>query len=264
MNLSGPTLVKPIALCGRICFGAAVAATGLMQVVNSELVRIIPALPAWLPFPALAVTLIGLGLLIIGGAILAGYRSREAVLALAGLLAASFVFQRIPEIMANPGQGFVWTNPAKVLALLAGALTLGTLLEDRPLRWPARFPWALPLLLAVFLLICGVQHFVYAGFVDSLVPSWIPPAQRFWTYFAGTALLAGGLGLLVERTRRPAALLSGLMIFLWVLLLHIPRSLELKNAFELAGCFEALALAGAAWLMAAKASYLPASWSVAG
>jgi uncharacterized membrane protein len=264
MNPSDSTLVKPIDFYGRICLGAAVAATGLMQVVNGEMARIIPALPAWVPLPAVGATLVGLILLFIGGAILARYRVREAVLGLAGLLAASFVFQRIPELVANPGQGFVWTNPAKVLALMGGVLTLGALAEARPLTGLAKFAGAAPLLLAVFLVICGVQHFFYAGFVDSLVPSWIPPAPRFWTYFSGAALVAGGLGLLLPSTRRLAALLSGLMIFLWLLLLHIPRSLELKNASELAGCFEALALAGTAWLMAANAVMVTPSPESAG
>jgi len=136
----------------------------------------------------------------------------------------------------------VWTNPAKVLALLGGAILL--------VAGTGRAATLAAGLLGVFLLICGVQHFVYAGFVDTMVPTWIPPGLRFWTCFSGVALLAGGLGVMVPRTRRPAAILTGTMIFLWVLLLHLPRSVELKNAFELAGTFEALAVAGVAWLVA--------------
>jgi len=106
-------------------------------------------------------------------------------------------------------------------------------------------------LLAVFLIICGVQHFVYAGFVDTLVPAWIPPGQRFWTYFTGVALFAGGVGLLFRGTVRTAALLSGVMVFFWVLLLHIPRAVsETNQANELAGVFEALAISGVALLIA--------------
>lgn len=54
------------------------------------------------------------------------------------------------------------------------------------------------------------------------------------------------------QTHRLAGILAGVMIFLWGLLLHIPRSLEMKSAFELAGVFEALGLAGVAWLVAAS------------
>jgi len=98
--------------------------------------------------------------------------------------------------------------------------------------------------------ICGVQHFMYAGFVDTLVPAWIPPGQRFWTCFAGVALIAGGAGLFVPKTVRLAAILSGVMIFLWVLLLYIPLAVGMKSAFELGGVFEALAISGVAFLVA--------------
>jgi hypothetical protein len=40
------------------------------------------------------------------------------------------------------------------------------------------------------------------------------------------------------------------MVFLWVPLVHVARTLEARNAFELAGVFEALAIAGVAWCVA--------------
>src|SRR5678809_171304 len=106
--------------------------------------------------------------------------------------------------------------------------------------------------LGIFLLICGAQHLVYAGFVDGLVPAWIPPSQRFWTIFTAVALLAGGLGVMLPWTRRLAGLAVGVMIFLWVPLVHLARTLAEKNAFARAGAFEALALAGVAWIHAAS------------
>jgi hypothetical protein len=38
-----------------------------------------------------------------------------------------------------------------------------------------------PLLLAGFLILGGIQHFVYADFVARLVPAWIP-GSHFWVY----------------------------------------------------------------------------------
>ncbi len=91
-----------------------------------------------------------------------------------------------------------------------------------------------------------MQHVVYADFVTTLVPSWIP-GQRTWTYFIGVALIAGGAGTLISGTARSAATLSALMIFLWVLLLHIPRAVAGPNhPAETAGVFEALGLSGVA------------------
>jgi hypothetical protein len=49
------------------------------------------------------------------------------------------------------------------------------------------------------------------------------------------------------------------MIFLWVLLLHVPRSIAgPQHAFETAGAFEALALSGVALLVAATRGTSPA------
>ncbi|MES1168940.1 MAG: hypothetical protein ABUL61_07185, partial [Oleiharenicola lentus] len=60
--------------------GLAVAASGLMQVVNAGFVRLVPQLPAWLPFqPALAVATGG-ALVLIGAAIFTGCRLRVAAL----------------------------------------------------------------------------------------------------------------------------------------------------------------------------------------
>jgi uncharacterized membrane protein YphA (DoxX/SURF4 family) len=86
----------------------------------------------------------------------------------------------------------------------------------------------------------------------SLVPTWIPGA-RFWTYFAGVALIAGGAGIIVPLTTRLAASLSGLMIFLWFVMLHIPRALAAPAAQsrnEWTAVFEALAMSGIAFVLA--------------
>jgi uncharacterized membrane protein len=183
----------------------------------------------------------GVLLLGIGLAFMTNRKTSAAANLLVALLLVSFVVQRIPEILANPGAGFVWTNPAKVLALAGGALLLAG---------GARMAMVAAVTLGIFLLICGAQHLVYAGFVDGLVPAWIPPGRRFWTIFTAVALLAGGLGVILPWTRRLAGLAVGVMIFLWVPLVHLARTLAEKNAFELAGVFEALALAGVAWILA--------------
>jgi len=217
-----------------------------MQLVNREFVRLVPKLPAWVPAPDVWPIVAGALLLAIGLALVANRKVSAAANLLAALLLVSFVVQRIPEIAANPGAGFVWTNPAKVLALAGGALLLA--------RSGAAMAMLAAGLLGVFLLICGAQHFVYAAFVDGLVPAWLPPGPRFWTLFAAVALLAGGAGVILPWTRRLAGFWTGIMVFLWVPLVHIARTMELRNAFELAGVFEALAIGGVAWLVAASAA----------
>ncbi len=102
------------------------------------------------------------------------------------------------------------------------------------------------------MVLAGVQHFVYAAFVAGLVPVWIPGAL-VWTYLTGVALIAGGLGLFLKPTRHRAALLSGLMILSWVVLLHLPRAFAAgadESLSEWTALFEALAFAGTAFILA--------------
>jgi uncharacterized membrane protein len=157
---------------------------------------------------------------------------------------------------------FMWTNPVKALAMLGGVILLaGSLPPDAGqssglARGFRKLSPLGPLFLGGFLILGGIQHFVYADFVARLVPTWIPGA-RFWVYFTGIALLAGGVGMLVPKTARLAAQWSGIMMLLWVVLLHIPRALtDLRDIGETSGVFEALALSGAAFILAGRAPSL--------
>jgi uncharacterized membrane protein YphA (DoxX/SURF4 family) len=107
--------------------------------------------------------------------------------------------------------------------------------------------------LSAFLIVAGIQHFLYVSFVATLVPRWIP-GHVFWTYFAGIALIAGGLGILIPNVRRPAALLTGIMISLWIVLLHIPRALAApRDSNETTAVFEAIAVSAGVFLTASLA-----------
>jgi uncharacterized membrane protein len=253
-----PTTVVSL---GRTFFGAATTASGVLQLVTGEFVRLVPKLPAWIPSSWVWADLVGVVLVAIGLAILSGSMTRPASILLGVMILLDVVLLYAPHMVWNPEvdrpylRGFMWTNPLKALALVGGTAMLARLPgPERPLAALVRaFASLEPLsgwLLSIFLIVCGIQHFVYSDFVTTLVPSWMP-AQRFWTYFAGVALMAGGVGIQVPRTARLAANLSGLMIFLWVLLLHIPRALAGPNhANETAGVFEALALSGVSLLVA--------------
>ncbi len=243
---------------GRLFFAFAMIASGIQQLVRADFVRLVPKLPAWIPWPGFWACVVGVLLIVTGGAVAAKKWTRPAAALLGAMLLLLLGLLYGPQILANPTVGFVWTNPCKVLALLAGVIVLwGIPAEGTSGGFPAKAPRAggmlpfAPWLLGVFLLVCGVQHFVYAGFVDTLVPAWIPPGPRFWTCFTGVALIAGGAGMFLPKTTRLAATLSGVMIFLWVILLHIPRAAaDWHNVGETSAIFEALALSGVAFLLA--------------
>jgi uncharacterized membrane protein len=105
-------------------------------------------------------------------------------------------------------------------------------------------------LLGIFLFTAGIQHFIFAEFVQHLVPAWIP-GHLFWTYFAGVALVAGGLGLITGAKAQLAATLSGFMVFIWVFTLHIPRAFSINDANEWTAVGEAILVSGMLLVIAA-------------
>jgi len=70
-------------------------------------------------------------------------------------------------------------------------------------------------LLAAFLLVAGVAHFLNPDFFDAIVPPWAPGSARFATYASGVAEILVGLGIVVKRTRR-LALWSAATLFVAV------------------------------------------------
>jgi uncharacterized membrane protein len=247
---------------GRILFGAGVLGSGVLQLSTGAFIRLVAA-SSWRPTHPAVIYAVGVLLVVIGLAILTGRMGRTASTILAAMILVNLLVLYPPSMVADPRidrpllRGFMYTNPLKCLALIGGAAMVAAVLAEergapgfvqRFASW-ARFG---PYLLAAFLIVCGLQHFVYAPFVVGLVPEYMP-ARMFWTYFTGVALFAGGTGILIPRTSRLAATLSGVMIFLWVLMLHIPRAVSGPgHAFETAGVFEALALSGVAFLAAAR------------
>lgn len=68
----------------------------------------------------------------------------------------------------------------------------------------------------------GILHFLYAGFVATLVPSFMP-FKLFWTYFTGAAMIAAGISFLAGRFSSLAAKLLGVMLTEFILLIHVPK-----------------------------------------
>lgn len=107
-----------------------------------------------------------------------------------------------------------------------------------------RLCFAIPM--AVF----GTEHFTFARFVVAMVPSWIP-AHRFWVDLVGVALIAAALCIIVKRQSRLAALLLGIMLVLFVVLMHIPRVLaNPRDRFAWAVALRDIAFSGGAFAFA--------------
>ena len=256
------TFLDKIVVLGRLFFAVSLVAFGIQQFIYGDFVP--GRAPEWPPsIPGRLVWAYSSGAILItaGVAIISGKKARWAAI-LSGTTIFVWAFLRhLPELAANP-YGSVLTNTGKSLALFGGAFAVAGSLPAREGSFTGMFSGIINsenefmylgrFCLGIFMIVSGIQHFIYADFVATLVPSWIP-GHYFWTYFAGIALIAGGAGLMLPQTARLAAALTGLMIFLWVVLLHIPRAMAAagpQRRNEWTAVFEALALSGIAFVLA--------------
>ena len=248
--------MKYWAVLGRIFFALGVIGSGLMQLIRQDFVRLVPKLPAWAGSPFWWAILSG-GVLVAAGAALAFDRNRRLFAAILSVLLVATFLLYIPGLVSNPGPGYMWTNPCKTLALLGGALLLAFSAAETtgverstPVTHGGRLWHVSAIFYGIFFVVGGIQHYVYLDFVTQLVPPWLPQ-RRVWACFTGVALIAGGLGINFRPTSRVAALASGFMVFLWVVMLHVPRALSTPaDPGEISAVFEALALSGTAFLLA--------------
>jgi len=97
---------------------------------------------------------------------------------------------------------------------------------------------------------------MFTDFVATLVPRFIPGAF-FWTYFAGVALIAAGLGFWTPPVRRVASTFAAAMVFSWVFLVHVPLVATVGRA-EWMGVFEALGIRGVCLALARWPTAQPA------
>ncbi|WP_448702420.1 hypothetical protein ACFGVR_08715 [Mucilaginibacter sp. AW1-3] len=244
------------ALC-RIIFAASLIAIAVQQLVCGCFLPVI--MPPW-GFTHSSGAVAGSSGLLAAMVIrtLWGPRSRKYTLELGYLLLLMFiVFQVSYQLLNNPAFLGGWTNPLKVLAYAGGAFIVVSSLPKTGNSDTNIFEKILPLgrfFFAITLFIFGIEHFVYPAFVATLVPNWIP-FHLFWTYFAGLALIAAGLGIMFNFRLRLTANLLGTMLFLWVIVLHIPRAIadpHSGNGNEWTSVFEALGFSAIAFLLAAN------------
>jgi uncharacterized membrane protein len=218
---------------------------------------VIPMWPEWIPDHTFWVYCVGALLLACAGAILAGIQARAVAFVLGCLFLLSVLLLHIPaHLLAGAVSLGAWTDPFKAFTLSGGAFVVAGTLPKRDAG--SSFDGLLDRLttlgvypMAVTMVVFGIDHFLYTPFVVTIVPAWLP-WRLFWAYLAGAALMAAGLGMMARVKARLAATLLGSIIFIWLLVLHIPRAAaDLYGAVgnELTSVFEALAFSGIAFIL---------------
>ncbi len=110
----------------------------------------------------------------------------------------------------------------------------------------ANLCFALPL--AVF----GAEHLSMPRVLANMVPPFMP-AHLFWAYFVGLALIAASLSIATRIQVRWSGLLFGMMMVLFVAMMHFPGAIANGGRILWTIVFREMSFAGGAWVLAGLA-----------
>jgi uncharacterized membrane protein len=203
--------------------------------------------PPWVLARPLWAWLMGFVLLLVSASIAIGKQARLAASALSALLLLYVVLHYTPRFAAgirNPGP---WTSASELICISGATLVLASVLAGER---TGRTMLLGRLLFGLPLIVFAVQHFLYAGFIATLIPGWIP-ARLFWAYFVGVAFVAAAVSMVSTLGGRLGGTLLGSMFFTWVVIVHAPRvAAASHSANERTSLFVAMAMCGGAWAVA--------------
>ena len=259
--------MKAFTNAGRKFYGVCLIGLGIQQLVYANFIPVIlPAWPAWIPGVVLWAYVVGLILILIGVAIFFEKHGRAIALISGGAFLLLFALFHVPHlIFFNPYSNYLgtWTQAFKMLALAGGAFVVAGSYEDTEIQSSRiRFLEKLipfgSIFFSITMIVFGIDHLLYSKVVATLVPDWIP-WHIFWTYFAAVALIGAGVAIILKFKLKLVGLLLGTMIFLWFILLHIPRAIAdpvMNMGNEVTSAFQALGFSGIAFVLASRAKSL--------
>jgi uncharacterized membrane protein len=259
--LNASTFIKT----GRTFYAIALIVFGIHQFYYADFRTVfLPPWPVWrVENPSVLAYITGVGFIAVAISILFSKKAKEFTLVLGTILLAIALFWQLPYILfIQPHQirhFGIWAEASKCLALAGGAFVVAGSFISEPgnskglVRLMEKIVPLGPLFFCITMIEFGIDHFLYIDGIKTLVPTWIP-GNIFWTYFAGAALIGSGVAIVFRVKVQIVAILLGVMIFLWLIMLHIPRAIEfpeLANSNEIVSSADALAFSGTAFIIAA-------------
>jgi uncharacterized membrane protein len=94
----------------------------------------------------------------------------------------------------------------------------------------------------------GFLHFGPLEFSLPYVPKWLP-FPSFWVYFVGLCFMLFVVSVMLQKWDKLAAVLLGVCLLLFVVLIHIPTAMS-GNFMGVIAVLRDIAMAGAAWMYA--------------
>jgi len=253
---AGQTTMENLIKLGRIFFAIPMVVFGIQYIARGSYAGGLPPVPPWAPGGAVGAYLVGAVLIAAGVGVAAKRQGRLSALVIGALFLLCVIFLQMLHASDVLHDGVARTRAFEPLALSGAAFALAAMLPiegsgaagsgngDKLILFGQ-------LLFGISMIIFGVQHFMYATFLVTLVMAWLP-GHLFWIYFTGASMVAAGLAIATGIQSRLAGTMLGVMFLLWVLLLHAPRVFtQTHNQDELTSLFVALAFSGSSFIFAA-------------
>jgi len=244
---------------GRWIFAFAIAALGAENIACATGVFPIPGPPApsmpVLPFiPSIPwlVILFGAIWIACGVGLLTERWLRISAYALGITYTFWTLVHVLPQYIAKPGDMGLRTIVFEPLSLACIAV-----LMPGPAATPKWLSLTCRAVIAIAMIVFGVDHFIGIKFIGSLLPGWIPWHEP-WVAFFGVVFIAGGVAIGVGGSfARWGWIAIGTMFAVWVITLHCPRVLGLygipgapRSPDEWSSLLIAVGLWGGPWAVA--------------
>jgi uncharacterized membrane protein YphA (DoxX/SURF4 family) len=243
-------------LFGRLAFAISLAVFGIQYIQYGKYVGGLPPVPPWAPGGAIGAYLVGVVLVAAALSLASNQKARLSALVVGGLFLFCVLFLQLQHFSAVVHNGVDRTRAFEPFALAGAAFVLAALLPRGasgpapPLNSKRNLTLFGRVIFGVSMVVFGWQHFLYAAFLATLVPVWLP-AHLFWIYFTGVGMVVAGLAITFNVLGGIASIGLALMFGLWVLVLHGPRVIaQPHNGDELCSLFVALAFCGASIIFA--------------
>ena len=224
-------------LYARIVFGASAILSGVVSAMwrdSSDWQRL-----AGVPSP-LGATIVWILVIaqIAGGIGMMFPRTARVASVVLGIAYGFFALACVPQMIRTPKDPGQYVDFFEQLAIVCGALAVYA-------------PTATRLGLGACALSFAWAQAVFSQYTASLVPTWIPPNQMFWTILTTIAFALAGIAILINRLATLAMRLMALMMALFGVLVWVPHLIaaprDLSQWNELAANY---LITAATWLVA--------------
>jgi uncharacterized membrane protein len=239
-------------LIPRFLFAIALTVFGIQHLIYGHFV--LTPFPSWVPLQSVLAYIGGVFTIAVACSIVMRKMDRPATLLLGIIYLLNAILLHVPRVIADLHSGNEWTGCFEILAISSGCLLLAGSPHSSHFSWDRltkKLIRATPYFFSACLLVYAGLHFVYADYIATLIPAWIP-FPLFWSYFVGVAFLLAAAGIAIKKWGRLAASLMGVLFYTWFFILHMPRVIASPHIEpEWTSAFVALAIGSTAWMLAA-------------